>query len=498
MSKKLTGKYISSNAPNKKVEPFWNLFGRTFLASLNHPNIAAIYGLEDVDGVRALVLELVEGPTLAERIASGPLPLEEALRIARQIAVGLEAAREKAVIHRDLKPPNVKLTEEGDVKILDFGLAKALEGETPDVEDSNSPTLTRAGTQAGVLLGTAAYMSPEQAKGKPVDRRGDVWAFGAVLFEMLTGTRLFSGETASETLASVIKDEPALDRLPAGTPQHVRRLLRRCLTKDPTERLQAIGEARIAIDQPETELETSATSRARVRLGPWIAALVASLFTAAVIWSLRPEVSRPLLRVVATPPASAPLSIGLRDLDVAITPDGTRVVYAVTSDGGRRLMMRAVDELEATPITGAGEDPRDPFVSPDGGWVGYFDASTMRKVPIDGGRPVTLTERSGSFAHGASWGDDDWIVFATGQPSRLWRVPSDGGDPEPIPVSDTGPREQLWPEVLPGSDAVLFTVHGRGFGAPDVIWALSLASGESKALVTDGSNPRYGPAGYLT
>ena len=305
------------------------------LASLNHPNIAAIYGLEDVDGVRALVLELVEGPTLAERIASGPMPVEEVLRAARQIAVGLEAAHEKFVIHRDLKPANVKLTKDGDIKILDFGLAKALEGETPDVdvvEDSDSPTLTRAGTQAGVLLGTAAYMSPEQAKGKPVDRRADVWAFGAVMFEMLTGKRLFSGETASETLASVIKDEPALDRLPAETPRHIRWLVRRCLTKDPAERLRDIGEARIAIDRPETELET-AEPPTKGPYSPWIAAVAASLvvgvITGVAVWSIKPEAPRPLVRFVATPPGSAPLRLALENGDVAITPDGERIVYAV-------------------------------------------------------------------------------------------------------------------------------------------------------------------------
>ena len=286
------------------------------LASLNHPNIAAIYGLEDVDGIRALVLELVEGPTLAERVAAGPMPLEEILKCARQMAVGLEAAHEKSVIHRDLKPANVKLTKEGDIKILDFGLAKALAGERTEVEDSNSPTLTRAGTQAGVLLGTAAYMSPEQAKGKPVDRCADVWAFGVVLFEMLTGTKLFSGETISETLASVIKDEPALDRLPAETPEHIRWLLHRCLTKDPTERLRDIGEARIAIDHPKRILETSVPMSERGRFAPWIAAAAASLLVGAVVWSLRPEPARAVVRFVATPPSSAPLNFVSSNLPV--------------------------------------------------------------------------------------------------------------------------------------------------------------------------------------
>ncbi len=219
------------------------------LASLNHPNIASIYGLEEANGVRALVMELVEGPTLAERIASGPLPLEETLRIASQIAHGLEAAHERAVIHRDLKPANVKLTKDGDVKILDFGLAKALEVEPPPVEESHSPTLTRA-TQVGVLLGTAAYMSPEQAKGKPADRRADVWAFGVVLYEMLTGKRAFAGEDVSETLAHVLTKEPDWSALPSGFRASVRALLARCLTKDPKKRLQAIGEARIALEEP--------------------------------------------------------------------------------------------------------------------------------------------------------------------------------------------------------------------------------------------------------
>ena len=471
------------------------------LASLNHPNIAAIYGLEDVDGIRALVLELVEGPTLAERIASGPMPLDEILKCARQMAVGLEAAHEKSVIHRDLKPANVKLTKEGDIKILDFGLAKALEGEMPDVEDSNSPTLTRAGTQAGVLLGTAAYMSPEQAKGKPVDRRADVWAFGVVLFEMLTGTKLFSGETVSETLASVIKDEPELDRLPPETPKHIRRLLYRCLTKDPAERLQAIGEARIAIDRPETELETSVAPSDRVRSQVALAAfavLVASVITGVTVRQFESETPRPVVRVMARPPSSETLDTAQGDVDVAITPGGTHIIYLVTVGGARQLAVRALDRLETLLLPGLG-DPRGPFLSPDGNWVGYFDGIVaLKKVSILGGAPLTvhtLTE-AGSASRGASWGDDNTIVFATAAVSELWRVAASGGEAEELTKPESATEDHVFPEVLPGSKAVLFTILRRPVEG-SAIAVLSLPTGESKVLIPGGSHPRYAPTGHI-
>jgi eukaryotic-like serine/threonine-protein kinase len=277
------------------------------LASLNHPYVAAIYGLEESDGLRALVLELVEGPTLADRIATGPIPPEEALRIGRQIAQGLEAAHEKAVVHRDLKPANVKLTRDGDAKILDFGLAKAMEGEPTAVEISDSPTLTRA-TQVGVLLGTAGYMSPEQAKGKPADRRADVWAFGVVLFEMLSGRKAFVGEDVSETLAQVLTKEPDWSALPPGTPSHVLGLLRRCLTRDPKKRLQAIGEARIALEEPGEDLARKPAH------WPALVGAGAALALAVALWTVWPRPRPP------APPPPMRLSVDL-GVDASLVPN---------------------------------------------------------------------------------------------------------------------------------------------------------------------------------
>ena len=464
------------------------------LASLNHPNIAAIYGIEEVDGVRALVLELVEGPTLAELIAAGRIPAEEALRIARQMAVGLLAAHEKSVIHRDLKPANVKLTQEGDVKILDFGLAKALEGETPDVEDSNSPTLSRGATQAGVLLGTAAYMSPEQAKGKPVDRRADVWAFGAVLYEMLTGKRAFAGEDMSETLAFVLTKEPDWTALPSATPDALRKILRLCLSKDAKRRVRDIGDALLLM---EDELEAVVPpSTPKATFSPWVAAVVASLLAGALGWSLKPEAPRPLVRSIATPPASEPLNLSANAFDVAITPDGTRIVYTVAMDGGRRLVVRAMEQLEAMPLPGHAANLGGPFVSPDGNWVAYVNGGALWKVSIDGGLPVTVCSIPGGDLRGASWGDDGTIVFASST-GELWRVSSGGGTPVELMKPGLANESYRWPEVLPGSEAVLFTISRGGSLQTAQIALLLLSTGESRVLLTGGSNPRYAPTGHI-
>ena len=316
------------------------------LASLNHPHIAAIYGLEQ----NALILELVEGPTLAQRIEEGPLAWEEALRIALQIAEALEYAHDNGIIHRDLKPANVKLTGDGDVKVLDYGLAKALgDRESGEHDDSQSPTLTRAGTQAGVLLGTAGYMSPEQAKGKAVDRRGDIWAFGVVLFEMLTGQRLFSGETASETLAAVIKDEPDWSRLPSETPSHIRKLLRRCLTRDPKERLQAIGEARIALARPEEEEAVAVVATPAPlwrRALPWV---VAGLFGFAWVSVLStPREPNRVTRLSAEIGADASLYLDQGPAAI-LSPDGSTLAFVATATDGqdRRLFVRRLDRTES-------------------------------------------------------------------------------------------------------------------------------------------------------
>ena len=346
------------------------------LASLNHPNIAAIHGIEEAEGTRALVLELVEGPTLADRIAKGPIPLDEALPIAKQIAEALEAAHEAGVIHRDLKPANIKVREDGTVKVLDFGLAKALERDTGS-DPSESPTMTAAAaTQMGVIMGTAAYMSPEQAAGKTVDRQADIWAYGVVLYEVLTGRQPFTGESVSHTLAAVLHAEPDWHALPGSVPPAIRRLLRRCLERDRKPRLQHIGDARIEIDEPRADPSSDAAGGSASR-GPRVTALSASLAAAAVVgafvagglvvrWIAPSREASPVLRYSINLPTGAPLALGrgipigfeMRLLDVS--PDGTRVVYVANRDSTPQLYVARVGEFGAVPLEGT-EGATNPF-----------------------------------------------------------------------------------------------------------------------------------------
>ncbi len=469
------------------------------LASLNHPNIAAIYGTEE----NALILELVEGPTLAERIAQGPIPLEEAIAIARQIAQALEAAHEAGIIHRDLKPPNVKVQEDGTVKVLDFGLAKPIEGEAKG-DFSESPTLTGAATRAGVIMGTAAYMGPEQAKGKKADRRADVWAFGVVLYEMLTGKRPFLGEDISDTLAAVLRSEPEWDALPADLSPTLRTYLTRCLEKDPKRRVRDIGDVRLALEgafDAEAPPSSEAPAADAAPRGSWPAlgavlilgvVMGVALLSLLISLSSTPDAPRPLARFVVDPSIGRS---GQGDLDIAITPDGARIVY-LASAGRRILVVRALDELEASPFGGLSSNLRGPFLSPDGNWVGYFDGEGVRKVSILGGPPVTICELPTGGSRGGSWGDDGTIIFATQSPG-LWRVPADGGEPEELTSPDLEQGDHRWPEILPGSEAVLFTIIDESSVDNAQIAVLSLDSGETKVLVPGGSNPRYVPTGHI-
>ena len=479
------------------------------LASLNHPNIGSIYGLEEAEGgkFRALVLELVEGPTLADRIKQGPISLDDALPVAKQIAEALEAAHEQGIIHRDLKPANVKVKDDGTVKVLDFGLAKALD-PNPEGDPSQSPTLTAAATQMGVIMGTAAYMSPEQATGKTVDKRADIWSFGAVLFEMLTGDRLFTGETVSHVLAGVLERHPDFDALPANTPSAIAKLLRRCLQKDRTRRLQDVGDVRLEIEETLTTPSTDVTAAVAPHPASWqrtvwvaLATLVVGSAVAGIVaWNLKPEAPAFLTRFAIPPPPLGVLVVHPTDADVAITPDGTRIVYRARLEGGPlQLFVRELNQLGATPLRGVGSGPRGPFTSPDGRWVGYFDAVGMKKVSIQGGPPVTICDGPPCVPpRGASWGPDDTIVFASSSPGGLWRVSGAGGEPEELttPSQEEGEQDHLWPQILPGGEAVLFTI-ARSFIENSQIAVLSLDTGARKVLIEGGSHARYSPTDHL-
>ena len=466
------------------------------LASLNHPNIAALYGLEQVDGVHFLVMELVPGETLAERISRGPIPVDEALPIFKQVAEGLEVAHEKRVVHRDLKPANIQVTPEEKITILDFGLAKALAGETPVQVLSESPTVTRDATKTGVLLGTAPYMSPEQARGKAVDKGADIWAFGCCLYEALTGKPAFLGETVSDTLARILEHEPDWEALPTKTPAPLRRLLRRCLVKDYRRRLQAIGDARVEIEEAILEPSASTTGLAGDRRARWGRAVpwgVSLLALALGTWGLmRPTASSvPLRRLLIEPPSPQLLATGEA---IWLSQSGNVLVYLALTGNDARLYLRALDQFEAQPIAGT-EGARFSFLSPDGEWVGFRVGQKLKKVPSGGGLPVDICDVID--ARGASWGPDDWIYYGTGS-NGLWRVSADGGEPEVITELDMelGEWSHRYPDVLPGGEAVLFTIGDRSMsvsGSWDEgkIGVVALETGQRRTLVKGGMFGRY-------
>jgi serine/threonine protein kinase len=394
------------------------------LASLNHPNIAAIYGLEDTGDAKALVMELVEGPTLADRIAQGAIPIDEALPIAKQIAEALEAAHEQGIIHRDLKPANIKVRSDGTVKVLDFGLAKAMEpaaGSSPSM--SMSPTLSLHATMAGVILGTAAYMSPEQARGRPVDKRADIWAFGAVLYEMLTGKRAFAGDDVSETLARVIEREPAWDALPNVVPPHVRQTLRLCLRKSLRERVPDMGAVRLALEgafetaAPQT---TASSSTPSGRLA-WMAALGVAVLGMIAL-------AIPALRYLREmPPPETRLEINTPATDqptmFALSPDGRQIVFVASGDGASRLWLRSLVSTTAQPLVGT-EGARSPFWSPDSRSIGFYAAGALKRLDLGGGAPQALAAVV-NFV-GGTWSADGVIVFALGPAGPLARVSTTG------------------------------------------------------------------------
>ncbi len=468
------------------------------LASLNHPNIAAIYGVEESDGVRALVMELVEGPTLADLIAAGRMPVDDALRIAKQMAEALEVAHERRIIHRDLKPANVKVTPEGTVKVLDFGLAKVFADEAPDTELSHSPTLIK-GTQAGMILGTAAYMSPEQAKGKVVDKRSDIWAFGCVLFEMLTGKQSFSGETLTDILASVVRAEPDWNLLPASTPEPIRRLLRRCLTKDQKQRLRDIGEARITIESFQSGGSEENTQLTILNQPPpfrksliWVAGIALAFMLGGLgMWWQRPVSSElPLRKLELQIPA---LDRSLY-YEYSISPNAKSIAY-VSND---RLWIRDLDRLEPREVPNT-ENASHPFWSPDSAYLGYVIGKKMWKVSGAGAGTTAITDLPDLFsgAGAASWRADGVIIFTTGD-SGLMQVSAQGGDATPLLNVGADEEDFHSVSVLPDGHGVLFTVH-RSVQGPDTI-ALFDGKSRKNLLQLDGQridHPVYSPTGHI-
>ena len=476
------------------------------LASLNHPNIATIYGLEQANGTSYLVMELVSGETLAERVKAGPLPIEEALTVAKQIAEALEAAHEKGIIHRDLKPANVKVTPEGKVKVLDFGLAKAFEGDATNEDMGNSPTLSRAATMQGVILGTAAYMSPEQAKGKAVDKRTDIWAFGAVLYELLTGKPAFHGEDVGDILASVVKTEPAFDSLPANISPSIRVLLQRCLRKDRRQRTPDAAILRIEIEDALTApKDVGATQAAPAAIAwrervawPVAAGILAPIvITLAIALMLRAPKPEQPMRLSAEIGADASLYT-LDGPSAVLSPDGTRLALLATGTGQtRRIYVRSLDQLQATVLSDT-ERALDPFFSHDGKWIGFFADGKLKKILAQGGAAVTLCDAPSD--RGGSWGEDGTIVFTAGNRTPLSKVSSAGGSPEPLITLDTqaGETTQRWPQVLPGSKAVLFTSNASRTNLEDAeIDIYSMASGQRKTVQRGGYHARYLPSGHI-
>ena len=474
------------------------------LASLNHPNIATIHELEEDNGTSFLVLELVEGDTLADRLKRGAIPVEESLKLALQIAEALEAAHEKGVIHRDLKPANIKVTPDGKVTVLDFGLAKAFAGGGADANLSQSPTLSMAATQKGVILGTAAYMSPEQASGDTTDKRADIWSFGVVLFEMLTGLQTFDGKTVAHVLADVLRAEPQWNSLPPNLHPRLRLLLERCLEKETKDRCHDVADVRVDIQkvladpngvivQPVAEVAQVATQSKL----PWIAALVAVAVVAGVgAWTLRPAETVSVSRFDYDLPEGISFTNIGRQV-VAISPDGRQFVYRGT--GG--FYLRAMDGFEAQMIAGIGDaNLVDPVFSPDGQQIVYMvlasNSTRLMKVAVTDGAPTVLTEPVGA-SFGISWETDGTILY--GQPDGIWQVSENGGTP--VQLISTQEREQAFgPQLLPGGEWVLFTLTsdtGAGRWDEADIAIESLSSGERRVLLTGGSDARYVATGHL-
>jgi serine/threonine-protein kinase len=470
------------------------------LASLNHPNIATLYGLEHLGGRHALVMELVDGEGLDERIARGAIPVDEAMAFALQIAEALEAAHEKGIVHRDLKPANVRIRPDGTVKVLDFGLAKAWAEEVGSGDIGQSPTITSHHTHAGVILGTAAYMAPEQAKGRAVDKRADIWAFGVVLWEMLTGRALFTGETVSDVLAGILTQQPDWSKLPVGA-RALSAALGRCLEKDPRRRFRDIGDVRLELERVWKEgpsLAAGASApRARGRvLGLALAVLAGVAVGVMLLRLLAATGSEERVSLRLSIPLTPDQRVATSDNYVLVfSPDGSSLVVPVVEGGRPWLVRRRLDTSSSGRIEGT-EGAGAPFFSPDGKWLGFIAGGKLMKVPAEGGRPFALAEQQG--AGGAAWGSDDRIVFAPVYSEGLFRVSVEGGEPERLttPNRAEGELGHWWPQILPGGQAILFTAF-RSPVETSRVGVVYPHTGELRVLVEGGLFGRYVPSGHL-
>jgi serine/threonine-protein kinase len=474
------------------------------LASLNHPGIAAIYGLEEEGDTRALVLELVEGPTLADRIAQGPIPIDEALPIARQIAEALEAAHEAGVIHRDLKPANIKVKSDGTVKVLDFGLAKALD-TTPEGDPSLSPTLTAAATQMGVIMGTAAYMSPEQASGETADKRSDIWSFGVVLFEMLTGQRLFTGKTVAHVMAKVLDRDLDLTVLPTTTPAPIKRLLRRCLEREQKRRLRDAGEALAHLEEAATAPGDDSVVVPVAQSGGWRQALpwvvgiaLGGVLAGLAVWSLlRPTPPLPrsggLARFEIITSDTAPLGLS-GGVALAVSPDGRHIVYTGRQREGAPLYVRAIDQLDTVPLRGSAGG-HGPFVSSDGEWVGYQQSRSLYRIAVGGGVPFPVAQSPHDVV-GASWATDGQIIFGSNR-AGLFSVSVAGGEPIALTIPNADEGAHMWPSVTPDEHLVFFVTVSDGSPVNGELAVLDRQSGNVTRLGLSGLSPKYVRTGHL-
>ena len=465
------------------------------LASLNHPNIAAIYGLEEHNGTRFLVLELVEGDTLAERLKRGAIPVEESLTLALQIAEALDAAHEKGVIHRDLKPANIKVTPDGKVKVLDFGLAKAFAGDGTDANLSQSPTLSIAATQQGVILGTAAYMSPEQARGVTVDKRADIWAFGCVLYEMLTGRQVFKGELMSDVLASVLKSDPDYNGLPPTLHPKLRDVLRRCLEKEPKQRWHDVGDVRVELEQVSADpggtlVQPVAREHPPRPILPWVAAIVfATVVGSIATWYLKPQPPSAVVRL-SHPLGEESFTRGGRPL-VGISRDGTQFAYVADN----QIFLKNLNETDARPIVGTDEDASTPVFSPEGTELAFYSNQdrALKRISVAGGTPVPIAPAA--FPFEITWGDDDTITYSL--LDGIWQIPSNGGTPPKRIVEAAEGENVFGSQLLPRGTHALYSVWTGTVADQAEIVVEDLETHERKTVWTGGNDARYLPTGHL-